>query len=328
VTLPAHRVRQIGGSDIAAILGISPWTTAFGVWHRVTTGEQPDNSTDATRAGQRFERLLRDEYERRTGYDVVDEWDGSFDTPEWVASSLDGAVWKDGAVWGVVEVKCPGLQQRHEWGEDGSVWPSIEAAVEAGAVPPHYAVQVGWYMLHTGARWADFVVGFRGGIDGVSAPIVIRVLADDDQHDALWRRVLGWYEKHVAGGEQPPIDGSPEAAAYLSRRNPGDENLRRPATEGEVALMRRSLALKAQIEALEAERAAVTNALRESVGDAVAVYGDGVSLSLPVAKPTRRIAGLSEIEKKAPDLVSVLAAAGLVKEATGSRTLTVREHKE
>ena len=49
------RTKSIGGSDVAAILGLSPWRTPLDVWREKALGERDDKSSDAMEAGLRFE---------------------------------------------------------------------------------------------------------------------------------------------------------------------------------------------------------------------------------------------------------------------------------
>lgn len=49
------RTKSIGGSDVAAILGLSPWRTPLDVWREKALGELDDKTSDAMEAGLRFE---------------------------------------------------------------------------------------------------------------------------------------------------------------------------------------------------------------------------------------------------------------------------------
>ncbi len=49
------RTKSIGGSDVAAILGLSPWRTPLDVWREKALGELDGKTSDAMEAGLRFE---------------------------------------------------------------------------------------------------------------------------------------------------------------------------------------------------------------------------------------------------------------------------------
>src|SRR5690606_6883149 len=65
------RSRGIGGSEIAAIAGVSPWDTPLSVYLR-KIGELPEKeATSATYWGSILEPVVADEYKRRhPGYRV------------------------------------------------------------------------------------------------------------------------------------------------------------------------------------------------------------------------------------------------------------------
>jgi len=63
-----RRRSGIGGSDIAALLGISPWRTAFDIWQEKTsTGPVIDNPSVKMRIGTELEPLAAKMYEEETG---------------------------------------------------------------------------------------------------------------------------------------------------------------------------------------------------------------------------------------------------------------------
>ncbi|RXJ70761.1 hypothetical protein CS022_22280 [Veronia nyctiphanis] len=62
----------IGGSDVAAILGLSPYRTAYEVWEEKTGRSEPDDLSDNDRVhfGNELEDVVAREYARRTGQKV------------------------------------------------------------------------------------------------------------------------------------------------------------------------------------------------------------------------------------------------------------------
>ena len=53
-----QRKNYIGASDIAAIMGLSPWRTAYDIWTEKTGKLDDSKGTDATLAGQAFEKAI------------------------------------------------------------------------------------------------------------------------------------------------------------------------------------------------------------------------------------------------------------------------------
>ena len=136
-----HRWRYagLGASDIAAILGVSPYTTRAEVLAEKSRpyGEgQPEGrvETFAMRRGNRMEPVARDLFERATGIPVQPCCVEHGEQP-YLRCSLDGLDF-----WGeiLVEIKCPNVIDH-------------EVAL-AGVVPVHYAPQVQYQLLVTGCE--------------------------------------------------------------------------------------------------------------------------------------------------------------------------------
>ena len=61
----AARARGIGGSEIAAVLGLSPWESRFSLWHRKMGLAAPVAQNDVMYWGNRLEGVIRDEFNLR-----------------------------------------------------------------------------------------------------------------------------------------------------------------------------------------------------------------------------------------------------------------------
>jgi putative phage-type endonuclease len=129
----AWRRAGIGGSDAAAILGVSPWKTAHQVWLE-KTGRLEPLVTAAMQRGKDLEPIARRAYEARTELIVQP---GTFTHPAWpvMRCSVDG-ITLDGAC--VLEVKCPGL--------------AGHASAVAGTVPDYYVPQCQHILAVTQAK--------------------------------------------------------------------------------------------------------------------------------------------------------------------------------
>lgn len=143
-----ERRKGIGGSDAAAVLGLSKWKTPLAVWQekRGEIGPQPDN--EAMLWGRALEPVIRQQYAERTGR-IVRVPDGIIRHPshEFMLANLDGFT-DDRRV---VEIKT--ARTAHEWGEPGT-----------DEVPQSYLIQVQHYLAVTGFEVADVAV-LIGGSD-------------------------------------------------------------------------------------------------------------------------------------------------------------------
>ena len=156
----AERRKGIGGSDVAALLGMSPWMTPFQLYldKLGELPEKPDNA--AMRMGRKLEPVVREMYEEESGNDVEVTGSEVFkdDTLPFMQATLDGIVSEsievDGSMLagmsrGVFEAKTS--RAGAGFGPSGSQ-----------EIPRAYLLQVMHYMIVTGFRWADIAVLIGG----------------------------------------------------------------------------------------------------------------------------------------------------------------------
>lgn len=310
----------IGSSDVAAILGLSPWASPMQAWARLT-GIVPryDNTPDAAqRRGNLMEAALLAEH-GRVNRVAVERGPGIDQPPlvapaphDWAHCRPDGTyTTDDGQLVYVVEVKTTRSFDEDEWGDDGTA-----------DVPPHYAAQVVWQMGVMVLRGAHVI-----GTDLVAyCPMNDEIRTYHVPHDgqrfaALLRRVGAWREKHVIGGEPPPVDGSEATTRILARVYPGGvEKKAVDPTDADIATARRLRDVKAEIAALEAEEGLLANTLRERIGAAEATEIKGVCRWTP----TRGRVGLDAkaLEAEMPDVYQRFAKMGA---PFRTFTLTIKE---
>ena len=86
-----NRRTGIGGSDAAAVLGMSKWKTPYQVWREKVYGErQPDNGQ--FERGRDLESFIREKYEKETGKKVVTPSFMRDPNYDFVVGNLDGTV--------------------------------------------------------------------------------------------------------------------------------------------------------------------------------------------------------------------------------------------
>jgi len=93
----------IGASEIAAVLGLSPWLTARELWEIKTGRREPQQMNAAMRRGTELEAAARFAVEAELGLSLSDPVLRHPELP--LGASLDG--YAEGTV---VEIKCPGIQ--------------------------------------------------------------------------------------------------------------------------------------------------------------------------------------------------------------------------
>jgi len=199
------RMRGITGTDTGAILGVSPFASAYKVW-AVKTGQVTDTvqQNDRMRLGQLLEAPLIQMYREKHPEAMVHEDVGTFvheEHPELIANP-DGLVTIGDKLY-ILEIKT----SRKYWSE----------------VPPHYRTQT----LH----YADVF-----SADGV---IVVSLAGGDyqeweievDANELAMQRaiILEFWAENITSGVEPDWDGS--QSTYETVRA-----MSSPAEEGETDL--------------------------------------------------------------------------------------------
>lgn len=205
-TKPDRR-KFIGGSDIAAILGISPWKTAADLWLDKITPPAPEtDGKEAQRVKARGTRLepymldmIREEYNyridaRNTRY--IDQKVPFF------ACEIDAEGGPaDEPMRGNIELKTVHPFKAKEWGD-----------IETDTLPLHYLAQVQWGLGIT-SRTHCTVFALIG--DDLR---LYRVVRDDETIDAMRRRAEHFWNEYVARKVQPPLDYADSRTLETLRR--------------------------------------------------------------------------------------------------------------
>ena len=164
-----RRFNGIGGSEMASVLGISKYQSAYDLWQVKTGRKQAFNGNDATHWGQLLESAVAEEYARITGEKirVSRKHYTSKDYP-WLVGNVDRLILKnDQHDTKILECKTctddsavdeDGLK---EWGQGNTYHPKTGKILKADdTVPFNYLVQVQHYMFITGYKETDLAVLF------------------------------------------------------------------------------------------------------------------------------------------------------------------------
>ena len=245
----AARRAYIGGTDVAAIVGVSPWTSPLSVYLDKTAPEQrEDKDSLPMRRGLALERFIADEFERAYPRTVCYHPSPIVRT-DWgfpAGASVDrfvAAVDHPRTPIAVLECKTAfGFQSARQWSE-----------TEAD-LPDSYYVQVQWYLAVTGLDLA-----YGAADTGREKLTVIPIGADPTVQARLIEAGRAFWQEHVERGVPPAPSGTDADGEALNRLWP-DTIPDPPATiEDELAevILSDYLAhsVKAKEHAGEAERA-------------------------------------------------------------------------
>lgn len=280
----AARGARVGGSDVAAILGSSPWAGPWDVWARLVRGRTPpvrDAGVLATGAALEGAVLELTSQRLRPTSRVEGHLGGEGPAP-WAWCSPDGLWAVDGLNVGV-EAKTS--RDLGVWGADGSAierWTDDAATV----VPDYYLTQVYWYLHCTGLqRWFVAVLGPFFDLR------VYCVERDERTQAQLWAHVSAWYQTHVVDGVEPDPSTEDEARAAAALRLVSP---RRPPMHADAAL---SATIRDYLDARDMEatgerrrQAAARAILTAGLDERQIVTLDGTKVT--IVRPDRRPAYL------------------------------------
>lgn len=251
----AERRKHITGTDVAAILGISPWRTDMQVWldkkHLI---EQEDS--EQLRWGRRLERVILEGYSEATGQALdLFEYHLTVATCQPIlAASLD-------ARWGNEDrrpVDAKNIRRKsEEWGVEGT-----------GEVPPYYAVQLAAQMLVTDTAVADLAVLFSG-----NRLECFTIHRDQQLDEIILDKVGEWWERHIVQDTPPPMDGSKRTTDYLAKRFAKQTELIIPAKPETVAIAQRAVLASTIRKRFQEEEDRLKNMLRDETGEAQGIEG-------------------------------------------------------
>lgn len=274
----AARANAIGGSEVAPLLGLSPFESRFSLWHRKAGHVGPVEESPEMEWGKRLEPAIlakfADEhpelYLHRNGPTLVHD-----DRP-WQLANPDGIAHPRlgdpcGPPWAcpdavVVEAKCSRFGD--DWGEPGT-----------DEIPVHYRTQVLWYLDTLGLARAHVAVLIAG--------CEYREYVVDHQADeaAQLRTAAEEFLADVAARRRPPIDDHTATYQVIKTLNPeidGTEVM----LPGHVALgfIRAYAALKAA----KAKEQQARSLVADAMGNAHRATWDGS----PIARRQQRGEGL------------------------------------
>jgi putative phage-type endonuclease len=187
------RSRFIGGSDIAAILGISPWKTAVDLWLEKTApvvqDDDPERAKVLTR-GKRLEPYVLDMLTREQGFGITARGERYTDPDtSYFAAEIDAECTPYPSMIVNLEIKTVHPFKVKEWGEELT-----------DELPLHYLAQVHWGLGVT--RRARAIVAALIGDDLK----LYNVERDDETIEAMRAKAHAFWTDHVIPRVRPPLD--------------------------------------------------------------------------------------------------------------------------
>lgn len=256
------RRNGIGGSDAAAVIGISPWKSPLALWAEKTGQVDEPNleELEYIEWGQVLEDPIAQKYQQVTGryledpgrFAIVQHPEKSFmhctidrkihDAHEAIESL---PYYADGA--GDLSIKNVGFFKATEWEEEA---------------PLTYQVQMMHELAVTGLQWGSFAVLIGGQkfgwLDTPRNEKFISYLVEIEEE--FWNLVIR--------GIPPEPDASDSTKEVLLRLYPQDTGESKALPEAFTAIRDRRQNLKDQIKAAEADIQLLENQIKAAIGEA------------------------------------------------------------
>lgn len=194
-----NRKGVISGSEIGAILGLSPFTSAVTLWAEKTGRiERSVVGNTAMRLGQLVEPAIRELYrEQHPDHEVFEVGTFAHASASWSHANPDGIGFDDKGEAYILEIK-----------HTATYWDSV---------PEHYKAQVFWYMWVFDLKRAVFAVVNAGRYKEYE------VLWDDFEFASILQRVSE-FRKKVLDDVQPDWDGSESTYETIRSLSPDVES--------------------------------------------------------------------------------------------------------
>ena len=254
------RMSGIGGSEMAAILGVSPWSSPADVWARKKglIPEQADNLRFTI--GRKFEGPIAEIYAEQEGVKLL-KVDGLYRHP---TAPLVGT--PDRLIVGQkkgVEIKTADPAVAHTWGEAGT-----------DEIPLYYTTQVATYMALLGYDDWDVAVLF-----GTSDFRIYRLHRDMELENTILETARKWWERYIVGNEEPAPDESNAYSNFITNKYPKNVLPMLTATEEQTEILARAFEVNVAVKEGEKKLVLLKNILKSEMGE-------NEGLESPIGKAT------------------------------------------
>lgn len=246
----------VGGSDVAAIMGLSPWRSPIEVWADKTGRAEPEDMSGKPwiEWGNLLEPLVGRKYGSEHPERKVRRLNAICRSTRrpWALASLDYEVRDPALGWGVLEIKTA---------HDDRAW--------ADGVPVWYLTQVTHYMSVTDRPFADVAV-LIGGSDYRE----YRVTRDEDDVAAVNAAVDTFWHDYVERDVMPEVVGTSGEAVALTAMHRDGDGMRTVIDSDVDERIAEYQGAQERCKAAEDEKRLAANALMKVIGDSKGIVTD------------------------------------------------------
>ena len=168
----------VGGSDVAAIFGVSPWVTPFDLWHIKKGRMKPSAFNEKQKKmGHMLEPIVAYWYGEKTGNIVTDDT-GLYQHADYpyALANLDRRFTEPSGASGILECKSTTYHKASEWRDD--------------AIPVYYEFQLRFYLAVDDAEIGDFACMWGNNPDNDFAHP--RIMRDKFKENIIFEKLDEW----------------------------------------------------------------------------------------------------------------------------------------
>lgn len=291
------RKKSIGGSDAAALVGLSQWSSPVSLYIDKTTETIDDTTNEAMRLGSDLEGYVAQRFTEATGKKVRnDNYMYRHDDYEFITANIDRTVVGENA-----GLECKTMNSFATYDFD------------AGEVPGNYYAQCQHYMAVMGYdRMYLCILVFQRGV------YTIPIERDQEFIDELIAAEVAFWNDYVIPRIMPAADGSDATADAIAAEWP-KSNGQEKYINGLDSLCNKLDNIRTSLKMLEEQKKEIENHIKLELGDYE--ISEGSSWKVTYKNSTRTTLDSKRLKEAAPSIYDQYA------KTTNGRTLRVSKKK-
>lgn len=275
------RKKGIGGSEVAALVGMHPYLSPFAVYMDKVGELEPQEDTEAMRIGRDLEEYVSQRFTEKTGIRVRKNAHILMDDEcDYMIADIDRWSKKD-----KIGLECKTMS------------PNSKAVrgLEDDSVPPQYYIQCQWYMMITGLKKWHLAILVLG-----KAFYTFEIDRNDDDIAVLRQAAKDFWLGNVLPRKMPPPDGTESAQNAISGLIKGVDNEATVRLNTSVDSIKRLQEIKDQTDDLKKESDAIKQKLILELGSCGIGWNDGYEVS--AKEQVRRTFDTKRFKSEHPEL--------------------------
>lgn len=291
----ANRKKGIGGSDVAAILGFSPYKSPYQLWLDKTGRSEKSEQNESAHFGNLLEDVVAKEFSHRSGMKVQRVKQQLFlEEHPWAIGNIDRAVinpeisgnvrFKDGALTTdqLLECKTASEYMSKLFGEQ-----------DTDQIPDYYLTQCLWYLMITGCQVIHLAV-----LIGGNKFRMYRIERDEDLIKSIFNKVKAFWFNHVLADVPPAPTCFDDVLHRWSKHVVGKQV---EANLNQIKLAEELLTVQQTKKDAEAREEAIKLEIATAMQDAEMMISRGSTICTYKAQSSTRI-DTKVLKEKEPEL--------------------------